>query len=207
MIIDDKLKLIFIHIPKTGGTSIHQWLKEQNSSTLSFWGVKDNIDLAHLTLEKGLEIIPNFNQSYFKFAFVRHPLYRIYSAYLQPYKQLYPNLTFNQFLEKFVKKISTIEGKSDPALVHLWPMSSFIKINNKVSVDFIGRMENWDSDIEFLKSIFAIKGFPSHLNKSDPCRNSDYSLQLAKKLYTRSQKDLIYQIYLEDYQIFGYIND
>ena len=203
MIIDDKLKLIFIHIPKTGGTSIHQWLKYQNCSTLSFWGKKDLVDLAHLTLEDANRLIPNFNISYFKFAFIRHPLDRVYSAYLQPYKQLYPTLTFEQFLERFVKKIKTNDGINDYNLVHLWPMYQFLKINNQVTIDFVGRMETWKSDIEFIKSLFLLKNYPMYLNSN---KNNTICVNKYGHLYTDVQKNLIYHIYLEDYEIGGYIN-
>lgn len=193
MIIDDQLKLVFIHIPKTGGTSIYHWLKNQTDQTVALWGNKDGIDYAHLTLDQ-VNRMMSFNlEDYFKFAFVRHPLDRIYSAYLQPYRQTNPKLSFDQFLENYVK----LAGKLDPSLVHLWPMYHFVTINGKISVDFIGRLENWSDDISFVKMKCNLSGLPIHLNKNKI--QSNYI-----DFYKPEQIKIIKNIYQIDFDLFGY---
>ena len=47
MIIDQLNKFIFVHIPKSGGTSIHKLLENNNEFTISLWG-KMAIKIMHV---------------------------------------------------------------------------------------------------------------------------------------------------------------
>jgi hypothetical protein len=208
MIIDQQSGLVFIHIPKTGGTSLHNWLRSQNSLVIAFWGQRDGLDQAHLTLQQAQAIIPSFPKEYFRVAFVRHPYDRVYSAYLQPYRQVDGQLTFGQFLEKYVAPLEQpIKGDLDldPKSVHLWPMHYFTTVNGRNDVHFIGRMENWQQDVEFIKEKFGYKGQPSHQNQN---QNQTVSIEdqlyqsKYKKYYRPEQLELVDRVYRKDFEWF-----
>jgi len=240
MIIDFFRQLIFIHIPKTGGTAIHEWLTEQyvkstattDTPIVNLWGFQNGLDLAHLTLYQAQSIISDFPIKFIKIAVVRSPYDRIYSAYQQPYLQKYPKLTFVEFLDRFVgqikdKRIEYDQTKIDPELIHIWPMCSFITINGNNSVDFVVRFEDWDRDIDYLRSRFKLTGRPPVLNQSTKCpgfatqnqstkcpgfatqnatQNQSTKCRQSRYLskYTPEQIQLINQVYQDDFEWFSY---
>lgn len=195
MIIDQLNKFIFVHIPKSGGTSIHKLLENNNEFTISLWGKNGNKDYAHLSIFD-VHSMHQSSKSYFSFAVVRNPYNRIYSAYKQPYCQLYPNLTFNDFIINFVSKLNL--NNLDQSLVHIWPMHKFIISDNKLLINYVIRFEQLDKDFEFIKYKFGIKPQLGHLNK-----NSEHSDSYLNK-YTKNQIDIINRIYAEDFEWFNY---
>jgi hypothetical protein len=88
MIIDDKHRVIFQHIPKCGGTSVREQLKEVDSYDGQFYGrvtheTLGSIDLAHLPLHYFRTCYPDqFAKfaTYESFAIVRDPYARFVSA-------------------------------------------------------------------------------------------------------------------------------
>lgn len=195
MIIDQKNKFIFIHIPKSGGTSIHKLLENNNESTISLWGLTGNKDNAHLTIFDVYSMY-DISKSYFSFAVVRNPYNRIYSAYKQPYCQLHPNLTFNDFIDNYVKKLNV--NNLDPSLVHIWPMHKFIISDNKLLINYVIRFEHLTKDFEFIKQKYGIKKPLDHLNK-----NNDHCESYLNK-YTPEQISVINKIYADDFEWFNY---
>jgi len=211
MIIDDRLKLVFIHIPKTGGTSIHQWLLQQNSGATALWGFDKSrgIDMAHLTLKQAIDTIPAFPIGHFKISVVRNPYDRLYSAYLQPYRQLHPGITFDRFLDSFVRRVSS--DNPDPQLVHLWPMHRFVTMNGSNGADFILRMEHWERDVSFLRKLFDLRGSPPHLNAGKRIVNGTKTKTKITeapaylKYYNDRQIKMVNDIYNADFEWFSYM--
>src|SRR5699024_9573361 len=64
-----KNKCVFIHVPKTGGKSVDT-------------GMFNHVDCSHVTVREYKNILgPKYFKQYFKFAFVRNPWERTFSAY------------------------------------------------------------------------------------------------------------------------------
>ena len=71
--ISHKHKCIFIHIQRTGGTSIERWLQGEDQ-----WNLKHNYK--HITTSYAKErAYPEYYDDYFKFTFVRNPYERVLS--------------------------------------------------------------------------------------------------------------------------------
>lgn len=75
MLVSDKEKFIFFHVPKAGGTSIHIKLKERYG-----WTDDPPPVLHHMKAKDYLEFFPK-KAEYFKFAIVRNPFDRLVSAW------------------------------------------------------------------------------------------------------------------------------
>ena len=87
MPVDHHRKLLFIHIPKTGGTTISSLLglrtKDRSASLQTLFGDFGSVALEHLTLSQtGQFLTAEEFSSYFKFAFVRNPWDRTVSSAL-----------------------------------------------------------------------------------------------------------------------------
>jgi hypothetical protein len=134
---------VLIHIPKTGGTSIRKGVWKKNYEGPAFWRV------------------PDAWKAHFKFAFVRHPLDRLVSAYKMFSEgaigdadwQLPPDrrdLSFDEFIDIvmdetiiFDERRATFEEKIRH---HTIPQTH--PFNALDDADFVGRYENLAQDFE-----------------------------------------------------------
>ena len=131
---------LFIHIPKTAGTSMCQAL---------------NVKPMHIPLVRFKSFDESRFENSFKFAFVRHPFDRLYSAF----NYLQGNIGVNRSqdirwaekylsnipdFEEFVKKLGEKKFRKDvKAYYHFRPQHHWIQIpgETKIGVDFCGRFE------------------------------------------------------------------
>ena len=95
MFVSEKNNFIFFHVPKTAGSSIHIFLKD-------FYQLKgkdreDPIPPIHHMKAKYFLKYNNNQSSYYKFAFVRNPFYRLVSAFFD-FTQIRP-----KYLSRFEK--------------------------------------------------------------------------------------------------------
>lgn len=125
---------IFIHIPKTGGTSIEKIIFNKNSSN------HDNIDI----FEKNKEIFNN----YFIFSFVRNPYTRIISVYNYYYNGGNQSEFDKNVLDKNLSLENFLDFYSKENLNHLETQFSFLK--NSTLIKFIGKFENYNEDCKYI---------------------------------------------------------
>ena len=186
--------ILFIHVPKAAGTSI----------SYAIYGRS----LGHL---KAIEIsrwCPNEFSSLFKFAFVRNPWDRLVSAYrfavkgqteiagMRNSKQYKTNpfRSFDSFVYEWLyeKDLMTLDYVFQPQ--HL-----FISDENKISlVDFIGKVELFDHDLEKVSEITG-KTIDS-LNLNRISKQSNYIQYYKDSQLINSVGD----IYHDDVSFLGY---
>lgn len=168
-------KAIFIHIPKTAGTSI--------LNSLGGWAGD------HCSYREYLQASPTKFENYFKFCFVRNPYERLISTY--EYLKQGGNKTSDLILQKrILDKYPTFDSFVRYYLNHdiiyrvnvLKPQYWFIyDEENILQVDYLARFENIDREYEKISTI----------------------LNLKKKLYVtnstgRSKKNVFKDYYNED---------
>ena len=187
MLIDGKEydKLMFVHIPKTAGTSILNVLKDKG---LDPWDRK-SVDYPRghlpLVLLKQQNII---SESVFSFAVVRNPYTRTYSCFHQFNKTNKTNISFTEYLKNIQRNnISRITP-----LLHLPQYLYVIDEHGTIATDKTYRFENLDE----LKNDFALEiGFDNPGN---------YVVELYNKDYTNEAIDLVHKLYRSDFDRFGY---
>ena len=122
--IDHKNRFIFIHIPRTGGSSIERALGHRD-----WWSIHP--PSKHLTTHIAKKIYAKYWKDYFKFTFVRNPWDRMvsllkygkfYGVELGESGQLIPN--------KYFKKFEKIEY--DPRFFNLKQFKGFTKEEKSV---------------------------------------------------------------------------
>jgi len=192
-------KCLFVHIPKTAGTSIEKLLQGDNYTE----GWSSHNKLYEYENENGYD-------SYYKFTFVRNPWERILSVYNYyreggNEKDLFRNpkkiinfaikkLTtkkvldfeiskklpkdFDAFCDFFIKNKQDFFGRNV-----LDSQLSFIQINNEIAVDFIGKFESINHDIEVIKTKLNISFDLEHKRKTlKKCHYSNYYNDFTKKI-------------------------
>jgi len=204
-------KVIFIHIPKCAGSSIEKYFgvkpfdtKIPNYDTLCGWDESLGIHLQHATAKELLEnnlISKSTWDSYFKFAFIRNPWDRAVSDYYWLTKELNVSDKFENFIQKrgafrkFFNNKNEITYRGD----HLRPQIDYVKINDSLAVDFVGRFEDFGSDFKYVKEILGLNAeMLFHANKTKK-KFAHYS-----HFYNRKKKKLIEDLYKDDIEEFNY---
>lgn len=179
-------KFIFIHIPKTGGTS---FMSE------SSFGTKALQKQCPLTIMKGHRYLrymaSNYNLTeYFKFTIVRNPYDRFISLWKT--KQLKYGYDLNEFIRLIkARKIAWAALKTQSS----WVSGA----NNKLLIDHFINYENYEKEIkETLKTLgLKMPGLPRLRSIK---RNRNY------RVYYKDQKhvDFVTKNYITDLINFGY---
>lgn len=205
-------KICFIHIPKTGGTSISKGLFGQVGGDKSILLVSlINIDgtfrrASHCTLEEIYKLKPEVKSEEFKkISMIRNPYDRFISEYfhLKRYGINHPlfgcpkNISFSKYVDNFEKKYHLLEERcshlgGEDYVIHHLPQDRFLTVDGKLAVDKIYRFENFD---EIQKDF----GFKEHENKNNLKKGKNYREILGPKA-----KDVIESIYKKDFELFDY---
>ena len=139
--------------------------------------------------------------NYFKFTFVRNPFDRFYSFYKSKIRngqnpgKYYEKfgLTKDSTFDECVSTITSIE----PNLLesHAAPQSMIICDDDKILVDFIGKIENFKNDWANICKLTGFNIALEHLNRTE----SHFSTG-----YTEKNKKLIIDYYRDDFDLLGY---
>ena len=180
---------IFIHIPKSAGMSVVKALYGKESSNHDTWREYYRRDREKF-------------KSYFKFAFVRHPLDRFISAYeylmkggkadADKYwrgKYLSPYSSADDFILK-----GGLERAIKGGAEHFVPQVDFVCKGNKVVVDYIARYESIDKDFQFISSKIG----------GDDLGVVNKNASKKQLILSQAARESLEAIYKKDYEQFNY---
>lgn len=201
--------LLFVHIPKTGGTSVNHFLEANAVFSLRFKGIPPGLKCPpqHLEAESLRAILP-INSIDGVFSIVRHPENRLVSEFLSRYRR--SNYRFyiesipfdsvrestrNAYFSKWVLK-SFSRYRSDPYYLsnHIRPQSHFMVSD----MHRIFRLEDgFNHAIEFICQTLLL---PDDQNPAERLNSSPSHAIVVPYLIRRKLEEF----YAEDYERFGY---
>ena len=182
-------KFIFVHIPKTAGTTIKTWLKkvigECPEPVWEHFKIKEIVHMFHET----------FFQECFKFTFVRNPWDRAVSHYFyfrseryrkkNPVKwRKYSSVSFDEFVKRKMMFMPQFENIVDN--------------RGRVRIDFVGKFESIIEDLGFVADKIGVKK-PDILPISNKTEHNDY-----RSYYNSKTIEIIKDYYKNDIELFGY---
>lgn len=178
-------KVLFVHIPKTAGSSISKILNDNNLDNWKreyprhhdpYFYLKDNNEV---------------NDKVFSFSVVRNPYTRTYSCYKQFNKANRTDISFITYLNNILeKKIS-----SHTPLLHLPQSFYVVGQGNNIQVTKLYKFEN-------------LKELEQDLNwKIDSYNVGDYTKDMYRDAYTEIAIDIVEKLYEFDFSVFGYDMD
>jgi len=198
-VINYKKKFIFIHIPKTAGSSLESSLLDADSClTKGLWSKKGfESPLNHLTLTQLAdheELTVSELRKFFKFAFVRNPWDKVISECFCPHIQsIFTNCKSIKDKIKVVCSWSRGNGYGG----HCAKQISFLR-HPDIELDFIGKFENLSADFSaILQRLDLAPRLLSHLNRSS--REPDY-----RHYFDSETESLVRKCYREDIATFNY---
>lgn len=173
----------FVHIPKTGGTTLTNLLCKEEGTEF-------------VTAHDSVRMVPD---NYFTFTFVRNPFTRLTSAWQHGVRKQKYSTSFSQFLH-------TVN------LNDLWilPQTYYFKAGKTdyKKIDFVGKYENFTKDAKVILDKININvGNIPHLNKN-PIYDKHPLLKQEnyyKNFYTEEwMKDWVRDNYKDDFKQFNY---
>src|SRR5690242_16373729 len=188
--VPDEKRCIFIHIPKTAGTSVAQTL----------FGAASR----HVPYIEYLRANPHKFARYFKFSFVRDPWDRLVSTYfflknggmnetdlewsrqnLEPYK------TFDDFVCRGLARPEIVSW------VHFRPQADFIlSPDDQQMMDFVGRFERLERDFGIIADRLGVRASLQSRNAGEHMPFESY--------YTLETANVVARVYARDVAAFGY---
>jgi hypothetical protein len=217
MLISHEHKFIFVHVPRTGGTSVEKSLGL--AVGISDWKLQNGTPQQHLTSDdltatsfvatstvRGMkhatarEIRAHVGEdiwsTYFKFAVVRNPLDRTLSVYLK-------NLKAERF--NVVRPLARTKLVFNTALRLKYQLlgknadlqADFLCESGKLIVDEVIRFEHLAEDYARIATQFGLD--PALSNNNDGTRHNHYL-----SYYKSSTRKLVERVKLPDFQLFGY---
>ncbi len=178
--ISTEKRCIFVHVPKTGGSSIEKVFKKlfdeklnkglngsfSYEKLLKYPNFRNNNYFIHasaseLQREYGDE---KFND-YFKFATIRNPWDRLGSAYFWTYRTDKDHVFDKQW---FINKYLASENNDKTSLRHLWSLNQYLCDSNDVlMVDFTINFNNFSTDFAEICKKLDVKNDLGVSNKGE----------------------------------------
>jgi chondroitin 4-sulfotransferase 11 len=187
-VISHKHKFIFVHIPRTGGTSVERFFNEPIN-----WG-------NHNSLQWYSQSFGEYDR-YFKFAFVRNPWDKMLSEYFwfRNTKHLYPDETVKKFFRKsascFSEFVPLFLNSVEGDLSHRLSQLEFLQPIN--DMDYIGRLEKYSEDFVKICSHLGI-------DTESPLHENYTTHRPYWEYYDDETRQIVAEKYAKDIEYFGY---
>ena len=206
--VNHKCKFIFVHIPKTGGTSIEAYLysifknnsfKDSNRLQKGGYIPKHKLFAQHATLKQLKNELNVPVDDYFKFTVCRNPFERAVSDYFWCSRLLQTPKPFKDYLlvRNGYEKLNHLEsnkGRGD----HFYTQFEFIEINGRSKIDFIIRFENLQKDFNIVCGKLKI---PHH---NLPHNNRSKNRKHYTEYYDDETREIVAKKFAKDIEFFGY---
>jgi hypothetical protein len=188
--ISDSHRFIFVHINKTGGTSIEKIFEP--------YADQRDVPYKHAAAAFYQQTFPGRFRRYFKFAFVRNPWDWLVSRYhwSRDHQRLF-DYSFREFLLRLKNRIrlsATADWLEEQALL---PQIDRLTIGGAIAVDFVGRFENLQSDFDKICSNLRIESRP--LPQVFKTEHAPYV-----ECYDNETRKIVEELYATDIETFGY---
>jgi hypothetical protein len=190
MIISHNSKIIFIHIQRTGGSSIINLLKHHQG---------DNIEIIaqHGNARSEENYLLDAYPQYFTFSFVRNPWDRILSWYLLINKESQEKIEQEKIkFERFLNM--NLAFKPNDPHFHYNQFDYISNTNGELITNKIYRFEHYDKEIQDLQKTLHFPVIEAH--KMNTTWNRDY-----RNYYTKNSQELIAEKCKKDIEYFNYV--
>lgn len=214
MLISDARRMLFVHVPKTGGMSIEDVFKQGCPDARKKRPEQESIG-RHITYGQILEREPQA-VDYWSFGFVRNPWARMVSwwSMIDKWNHAYgpasgkPQVRVGKMRDgnEMWRTVAAYEGGFDEFVmrgVHELPRIGIPQItylrapDHGREVDFVGRTEQLAADLAVVQRRLGlpVDEVPHH-NQSGHGSYRDF--------YTPTTRDKVAEVYAEDISLFGY---
>jgi hypothetical protein len=205
MRVSDSRRLLFVHVQKTGGASMHHILGKHIPDLRGVAGTSDR----HAPLRKILRLEPELTD-YWIFGFVRNPWARLVSWWAMLERVSERAAQGQPTAVRMMSNIKFIAGASQypdfETFIHRgpeeWtrlrvPQIDYLQTKTR-KADFIGRTERYEEDTREILTRFDLP-FPEELTRTNTSKHGHY-----RDYYTPATRDRVGEIFAADIEAFDY---
>lgn len=213
MIISHKHQFCFVHIPKNGGSFVKSIFEKYHDDPVKFYGVKKLNpigiikDLSHINFTELIKLFgANECQPYFKFCFVRDPVERFMSGYVEYMHHVLKY--FSEAPKKVSALLKTIEDESvllkDARYTHLVPQTFYTHDRQGKKICEIYQMNDLDNEVQSISQRLKISVDRDEL--MNPLNKNSGKSQAFNTKFVLTPEDLekIHKIYRKDFEWLGF---
>jgi hypothetical protein len=194
--ISDRYRCVFVHIPKTAGTSIERAMGWIPDDAISKDGSLRRNAQDHRTLIELRRAMPEADfAAYFKFTFVRNPWVRVASWYMNIIHDEFHRANFGVAAECTFRDFLVEHGGT----WGLQPLRYWVgNDNGEIELDFIGRFEKVRADFDAVCRQLGITALElPHLRRAQ--ERTHYT-----NLYDKECREIVANRYAEEIEMLGY---
>jgi hypothetical protein len=209
MVIDDRRKVIFIHIPKCGGISVERTIHKA-------LGGNDKIPYPqlirrnpkegrgalglHSTLKDYRRYYSSDINDFYIFSFVRNPWRRMTSHYEFLVKQMYNKRVNKKDVLSFPEFVQVFQTRLLAFSIHSY--DEYLRDDYNTKVNFVGKLENIEEDLRKVGDDIKLEITEVlHMNQTDPKLKEHKNW---KDYYNPGLKDRVYNIFKSDIEKYNY---
>jgi hypothetical protein len=194
VIISHSHKFVFIHTPKTSGSSIGFLLNKYSKNLalpenidIDTWGWQ--IPLHQRGMHQPYYLVKNYiPKEYYVFAFVRNPFDLLVSGWRHKYNRDFDSFIMYQLF-------------NSPKLFYKWTQWQYLSFNEKIELDYVGKFENIEKDFNNIAEQIGIKERYNDL----PLKNvTNYNKENYKDYYSDETRSIVEKKYAKDLEYWGY---
>jgi hypothetical protein len=206
MRVSETHRVLFVHVPKTGGSTLDSMIDEEVADSRKVRGCTRHTGLARL-----IEAEPEL-AGYWSCGFVRNPFARMVSWWsmavrfgerldaggqvqkkkMRRHPEIWePLVRYRDSFDRFV-----LEGTREVPRFAM-PQVSLLTAGDR-RVDFVGRIENFLDDTNVLRERLGLKPV-EELPRKNPTSHGHYS-----DYYTDETRARVAEVYADDLEAFGY---
>ena len=203
-----KAGIWYVDIPRTSSSSIRTELARNFGSVYgksdlleSVFNVDQQVISSHLTaMEMRQRIGHRSWQNLFTFSFVRNPWDRMLSIfqYRQSVGELSPKTSYGAYLKLFFINPDNPDAPYHYHGYYYQAMDYLIDESGEIIVDFVGRFEDREKDLEFIREKCGCHDL-GFLHTQGSSTNQDY-----RSGYNQETQDMVEKICSKDIEAFGY---
>ena len=193
-------KCVFVHVPRTGGTSIEKFFIDNVDEKLKSqvrWVEEWENHEQHLSIQEMLKynlIDENIMKSYTFFGFVRNP----WDLMLSEYKR-HQTDKWSSF-EKYILAMPTLIGSryTDKRFIYIQPQHKYFDTSEICENLVVKKFESLCDSFDDIKELI---GLPE---KNLPHENPSTKSKPYQEFYTPEMKSIVRDIYAEDIERYNY---
>lgn len=182
---------IFIHVPRTGGTSIAKSLFNRPGQ-------------GHIPLYAYKPHDENAYNEYFKFSFVRNP----YSRFVSAFHQVKRDKHSSEWSKRYIGNIDTFEEFTEKLennflfrkiilkTCFFRPQWEYIYVGGKIDLDFLGKTERIKKDFDKVRKKINIR---CEIKKENESSHKD-----IESYFDIEKANMVHTMYERDFELFGY---
>jgi hypothetical protein len=201
MQVSDSHKMLFVHVQKTGGSSLDRMLQSNIEDLRRVANVSDR----HAPLAKILAAEPQLRH-YWTFGFVRNPWDRMVSwwSMIQQAKERGDDRLESNSRWRLIAGYPDFETfvMRGPGEDEAFRRPQVKMLSTKTRrADFIGRQETFADDV---RAVFARLGLPVPADDGIERRNVSHDRKPYQDYYSDATREHVGQVFMRDVAVFGY---